>query len=418
MYVGKAKNLKNRISQYRQFAQLSALKQRLVSEAVEVRCEVRTSELEALFVEAELIRQYQPKYNVQLKDDKSPLYIVLTREMYPRVLTVRRSDLDTLKKRGRVFGPFSSGYMVQQVLRSIRPIFRWCAVAGERFPNRASLTAPRGARASRPCFYYHIERCSGACVGAIEPSDYQARMNRLTWFLRGKTTMVQRQLEREIRELSARRRFEEAEQLRLQWDAIRRVTAQEYRLSPDLAIPQTKHGEGEGAVAALAHALRDALQLGARWRPRRIECYDVSNVQGRYATVSMVVFVDGVQAKEQYRIFHILTKETPDDYAMLQEAIIRRQKHPEWGRPDLLVIDGGQGQLHAVQEVWRWLVPVVSLAKDPDRVFLPLPGGELRVVAASEWLSAGKLLGQLRDEAHRFAKKHVHLRLEKRDQER
>jgi excinuclease ABC subunit C len=406
LYVGKAKDLKKRISQYRQYARLAPDKQHLVEEAVSVQCEVRQSELEALFVEAELVRRYQPRFNILLKDDKSPIYVVITKEEFPRVLTARRREIDMGNIQGDVFGPFSSGYLIKNVLRSIRPIFQWCSIAAK----RKGIDREHG----RPCFYYHLGQCSGACVGQISSVEYKQNIRRLKAFLRGQTSVILRKLKQEIVLLAASERFEEAEQLRQQYVAIEKVTDPSYKIGPDIALPRLRTAFGIEATKRLGEVVRKHLELHDTWEPLRIEGYDVSNFQGKLAVVSLVCFVDGVQESAGYRTFHIRRKDTPDDYGMLKQVLTRRQNHEEWGIPDLILIDGGKGQLNAVKDVWRWPTPVVSIAKDPDRLVISTSNGFV-LIPASELGPAGQLISQIRDEAHRFAKKGVKKRLVKRD---
>lgn len=433
LYVGKAKNLKNRIAQYRQLKGLTAFKKRLVTEAVNVKCQVLGSELEALFVEAELIRRHLPHYNIRLRDDKSPVYLVITKELFPRLLTARRTDLQKpVFKGGTQFGPFQSSYMLKQVLRSIRSSFGWCNQAGKMFSNEEEWLAKRENGQLRACFYAHLGVCKGACAGEMTPQDYAKMIRRLKMFLRGQTKTVQRELKKQIEAAAQEKNYELAAQLKQEWESIQGLVSEQYRVAPDIALPRIQSVFGEQASLLLSKIVRDHFDLPAAWQAHRIEGYDVSNVQGKYATVSMVVFIDGQPAKQHYRIFHIRSKDTPDDYGMLAEVLKRRQNHPEWGQPDLVLIDGGKGQLGVGQEQWHWENPVVSIGKHPDRLFLPLlvredpsPNEENGVVATQvkpalqipidRIAQAGQLLQQVRDESHRFAKRHVHKRLEKRD---
>lgn len=397
LYVGKAKNLHNRVGQYRQWAQLSPFKQQLVQTAVMVKHQTRQSEIAALLLEAELIARYQPHYNILLKDDRSPLYIVITRETWPRVLMARRNELSTLTNPQAVIGPLSSGYMVQKVLKAVRPIFRWC-------------NAPQSGR---PCFYYHVDQCAGACLGVVSAAAYRQSIKQLTWFLQGKTQQVQRQLKKEIQSLAAAHKYEEAAVKKDQWEAINRLLNPQYRLGPDLAVPVLSAEQDWRPLQQIADFLVSRLHLTPDWLPRRVEVYDVSNFQGKYAAVSMVVGEEGKIARSQYRIFHIRSQQTPNDYAMMAEALQRRQKHPEWGKPHLVVLDGGFGQLHTVQRGWQWSVPVVSLAKDPDRLCWQENGAD-RQVDITELGEGGRFLQRLRDEAHRFSKRHATIRMQKR----
>jgi len=431
LYVGKAKNLKSRIAQYRQLKGLTSFKKRLVTEAVNVKCQVLGSELEALFVEAELIRRHQPHYNIRLRDDKSPVYLVMTRELFPRLLTARRTDLQKpIFKGGTQFGPFQSSYMLKQVLRSIRSSFGWCNVAGKVFANENEWLAKRNSGEMRACFYAHLGICRGACVGEVSPEEYAKMIRRLKMFLRGQTKTVQRELKKQIESAAQEKKYEEAARLKLEWQSIQNLVSEQTTLAPDIALPRIQSVFGEQASMLLSKIVRDHFDLPANWQAHRIEGYDVSNIQGKYATVSMVVFIDGQPAKQHYRIFHIRSKDTPDDYGMLVEVMKRRQNHPEWGMPDLVMIDGGKGQLHVTSDVWQWDNPVVSLGKRPDRLFLPRivtdedsQKGVSRSVEVKPALQipvdrlaeAGQMLQQVRDEAHRFAKRHVHKRIEKRD---
>lgn len=403
LYVGKAKSLKNRIAQYRQLKQLPGQKRQMVLEAITVQHQVCSSELEALLVEAELIRMYQPAYNILLKDDKSPLYIVVTNEEYPRVLTTRRQSILKGQITGDVFGPYQSAYMARQVLRAIRPAFKWCNLAGK----------PGGSK-GRPCFYYHLGQCSGACVGEITPTEYKKSLRRLKQFLRGQSAVVQRALKKEIELLASERRYEEAARRKDEYDAIQKLLQPTYHLGPDLALLGAAQRDWEPALKKLEKLLRRYFDQPEGWQIRRIEGYDVSNLQGKYASVSMVVSSLGVSDPNQYRLFNIQSKTTPDDFAMLAEALGRRQKHPDWGLPDLVMIDGGVGQVRAVQAVWKWSVPVIGLAKDPDRLVIVLPDRQPEMIPIADVGSAQQVLQTLRDESHRFAKRQLHRRLARR----
>lgn len=346
-----------------------------------------------MLTEAELIRQWLPPYNLRLRDDKSPLYIVITDEDFPRVITTRRSQLPKWIK-ASIFGPFQSGYMVKQVLGSLRPIFRWC--------NQA---ARRGT--GRPCFFYHIERCSGACCGEVEAKQYRKDMRRLAKVLRGEIKSVRRQFVRSMQLASQSHQYEKAAKIRNQILALDVITTQ--ALSPDITLPNLdEKNPGGSAVQELAQQLQKTITLSPRWLPRRIEAYDVSNYGTKAATVAMVVFIDGQPASSFYRLFNIPRPKHPDDYGMLKIALQRRQNHEEWGIPQLVLIDGGKGQVAAVKEVWQWSAPVIGIAKDPDRIIV-----NTKSIPADHWGDGGKLLQQLRDEAHRFGKKQSHKMLTK-----
>lgn len=375
--------------------------------AKEIRYKILDSELEALLTEAELIRRYQPAYNVLLKDDKSPLYIAITKEKYPRVLHVRKKELFKLENISTTFGPFQSAYRVREVLQLVRPIFPWCGQAGN------LETSIR-----KPCFYYHIDRCPGACIEKITPEKYQENIAKLTMFLRGKTASVVENLNQEMRDASMSENFEVAGEIRDTINLINEVTHQKKRLKPELTTPGLTAQIASDGTVYLQDILVEYLHLSRQYPLRRIECYDVSNIQGKHPAVAMVTFVNGKPDTNQYRLFNIRSINSPNDYHMLREAIVRRQNHPEWGIPNLVIIDGGKGQVKSALMEWGWEIPIIGIAKDPDRLVIPLLSLEeqaskitsktpikYQILKLPQTHPGLKLVQQLRDEAHRFSKK-------------
>ena len=406
LYVGKAKNLRRRLHQYQQFSRLSPRIKQMVSLATQVKHQVLANELIAILTEAELIRLHQPEYNIMLKDDKTPLYIHITDEKFPRVLTARKKEITTGRVLGTVLGPFNSDYQVKQILKLARAIFSWC--------NQASQ--PTG----RACFYYHLELCPGACLNRISAADYQQQIHHLIDFLRGKQKQVVRAMTKEMRQAADGEHFEQAALLHRQLELVADVTNPARRLAPTLTLPALKDDTAQESGLQLSHLLGEYFHLPRTFQLSRIEGYDVSNLQGKQAAVAMVVFNNGQPDSDQYRLFNIKTIDTPNDYHMLQEALIRRQKHPEWGIPDLIVIDGGRGQLRSAQSVWKWPCPVISIAKNPDRLIIPRstfssPVGKkdlYHFLKLPDRHLALKLIQYLRNEAHRFSKKqHTRRRL-------
>lgn len=388
----------------------------MVFEAQTFKYKVLDSELEALLTEAELIRRYQPPYNVLLKDDKSPLYIVITKEKYPRVLQVRKKELNRFAGAGASFGPFQSAYRVREVLKLVRPIFPWCNQAGD-----------LSKLSDKPCFYYHIDRCPGACLGKITPEKYQENIDKLSTFLRGRTSTVIKKLNLEMQEEAGGENFEEAIKIRDTIELIDEVTHQNKYLRPELTTPGLTAKTASDGPVYLRDILAEYLHLSRQYPLKRIECYDVSNIQGKHASVAMVTFTDGRPDLSQYRLFNIRSIDTPNDFYMLREAIARRQNHPEWGVPDLIIIDGGRGQVRSVLMEWTWQVPVIGIAKNPDRLVIPLIDFPEQIVKIkrntpikyqllklSPTHPGLKLVQQLRDEAHRFSKKQ-HKRRWKKD---
>ncbi|HEX7017466.1 MAG TPA: UvrB/UvrC motif-containing protein [Patescibacteria group bacterium] len=415
LYVGKAKNLKNRVTSYKHVKRLVSRIQQMVLSAQTLKWEVLESELEALLVEAELIRTHQPSANILLKDDKTPLYIQITNETYPRVLTVRKQEIDKGLVKGTILGPFPSAYKVREVLTIARRIFPWC--------NQPLETKNLKLKIKKPCFYYHIDLCPGACVGDISPEEYQENIAHLIAFLRGRKKDVLREIEAEMKAAAANEKYELAAKLRDKVLVIRDVTQKTYLLKPSTMLPQLRNTQVEEGLAHLRRFLSTYLYLPKDMPLSRIEGYDVSNTQGTLASVSMVTFIKGHPENSEYKLFNIRTLDTPNDYQMMKEALVRRQNHPEWGKPDLVVIDGGRGQLRAALSVWRWVNPVISIAKNPDRIIIPalsLPQltdsdrsqlaqqpEKLRyhIITLEENHPTLNLIQRIRDESHRFSKK-------------
>lgn len=379
----------------------------LVQTAVEIRTQVLTSELEALLVEAELIRTYRPRFNVLLKDDKSPIYVHISTDQFPRVTSVRKNEIISQHLKGTILGPFQSAYKLREVLYIARDIFPWCSERGSK------------DEAGKPCFYYHIGLCSGACIGEITVEEYKDQIKRLILFLRGKKSEVVSMLELNMVTAAEKEHFEKAARMRDQLSLINEVTNPQFHMKPDLLLstPLTSQTNRE-RVIHLRRILHTYQAVAANSPLTRIECYDVSNMSGQQASVAMVTFIDGEPAKAEYRLFNIRTLNTPNDYHMMKEALVRRQNHPEWGRPDLIVIDGGKGQLRAALSVWQWHNPVVSIAKGPDRLVVPdlaslnsldkrasLPGLKYHILSLPETHPGLQLIQHMRDEAHRFSKK-------------
>lgn len=396
LYVGKAKKLRNRVHSYTQVGRLAGRLQQLVTTARKLKFQVLESELEALLVEAELIRTHQPKFNILLKDDKTPLYIQITDDNFPRVITLRKKEVVKNNPKGTILGPFPSAFKTKEVLKIVRQIFKWCQ-------------NPSGGRA---CFYRHLDLCSGACTKEISKQDYQTHLKNLALFLKGKKKQVVGNLEKEMFNEARQENFEKAQVYKEQIDLIKEVTTRP--LSPDLVLPQLQLTKNLEGLVQLRKILQDHLSLPKTWSLERIEGYDVSNIQGTSPAVSMVTFIDAQPYTSEYKVFNIKTLQTPNDFAMLKEALTRRQNHPEWGKPNLVMIDGGRGQVRSVLEIWDWQLPVIGLEKNPDRLVLPAriekkSGQKLKM----EWKilklrpdhPSLNLLQQIRDESHRFAQK-------------
>ena len=527
IYVGKAVNLRSRVRSYfHASADHSPKTHYLKQDIADLDFIVTASELEALILECNLIKKYQPRYNVRLKDDKRYPYIKITwQEPYPRIFTVRRMQNDGAK----YYGPFTATWAVSQTLDLLRKIFPYLTCKRE-------ITG----QDKRACLYYHIGRCPGPCIGAVSQEEYRALVSQICRFLEGKSEEVIDDLRAQMMAASQRLEFERAAALRDQIVALERVIERQRVVSSALAdedviafarqdgdacmqvffirrgkligreyfvlegtaeeddrqimtsfvkqfydkaayVPsevllqseidealiiqswlRSKRGTkvtlkvprrgqkkelvqmaAENAAETLAHLraqwlldegksvealaeLQEHLDLAQP--PARIECYDISNIQGKAATGSMVVFVKGVPRKSDYRRFKIRTVEGADDYAMMQEVLRRRfrravpstelrtvgetkekgelVKDEAWTiLPDLVVVDGGKGQLNAALEVMdeydlREAVPLVGLAKEREEIFVPDQPEPILLPRGSQGLF---LIQRIRDEAHRFA---------------
>lgn len=371
--------------------------------AVYLNYQVLPSEIEALLVEAQLIKIYQPPYNTLLKDDKSPLYILLTKEEFPRVLAVRKRNLLLKKYRGEFFGPFPSAYQVKQLLKLLRPIMPWCNAKRQKKMRR--------------CFEHHLGLCPGVCTGEISCRDYQKNLMHLSDFLQGKTALVLKKLTIAMKAESERENYEQAATYRDQIKMIKQLTSDGCHLKNDLYLPNLNQEKNYQAQVLLREYLSTYFSLPSTYMFERIEGYDVSNTMGKQAVVSQVVFTGGVPDNQQYRLYNIRGLDTPNDFAMLKQAIQRRLQHHEWQLPNLFLIDGGKGQVRsaliALRENCIDDIPIIGLAKDPDRIIIPYnivsTGRKMQI----DWQilklendnPALQLLQQVRDEAHRFGKK-------------
>ncbi|MDE2312130.1 MAG: excinuclease ABC subunit UvrC [Patescibacteria group bacterium] len=531
IYIGKAKNLKSRIRQY-----LTGQDEReqipyLMQEAADFSYTVVNNELESLYLENTLIKQYLPKYNILLRDDKNYAFIKIDYSaQIPQITISRKFDQKSeisnpkseknlkskiLNHKSTYFGPYSAAYKIRQTLNLTRRIFPYCAAAKV---------------SSRPCFYYYLHRCPGVCIGKISLEEYGRQLGRISDFLRGNTGKIERELKTEMKLAAGKKQFEKAARLRDQlkalellaekqtviltqkvnWDAVSlagsdgyacvnlfkvrdgklldkenfvydvdnlrmdesganiiqkfleqyyleassipKIIYSQYAPKNDNLIKQAVYARTRKKIQIISPQKgkpKDLIKLGQtnaaeylnKWLrdqaghldkinqalqglknilnlpelPRRIECYDISNIQGTNAVGSMVVFENGLPKKSEYRKFKIKTNPPaggPDDFAMMKEMLARRMTRnaknqnlstKAWPIPDLIVIDGGKGQLGAALKVLQTtsykLLPVIGLAKRIEEIFLP---GQPDSIILSHDDPALQLLQRLRDEAHRF----------------
>lgn len=379
LYVGKAKDLRRRVSQYFQ-ANVEGKTALLVAQIKNIQTIPTASEFDALILEAKLIHDLAPKYNLILKDDKSPLYILITlSEAFPRVLTVRQRDLAVKMSKGDViYGPFQSARVVRTMLRHLRYSLPYCT---------------QTIRTGRPCFWSHLGLCD-PCPSGLQPDRKRYRQNilRLTNILNGKSNQVMKDLERNMQLAAKTQNFEEAAKFRKYLRNLKQMLSRHYDPELYLQSDTALKDIGQTELSALAKLLGIS-------HLQRIECIDISNLQGTFATGSLVVLTDGRPDNSEYRRFKIRQTGQINDVAMIREVIARRFTHPEWPKPDLLVIDGGKGQVRAAQFA---PVPVIGLAKREEEIIVP-KGSSWKTIRLSYTSPALHLVQRIRDEAHRFA---------------
>lgn len=384
-YIGKAKNLKKRVLSH--FHHLSPF----TKKAEKIGYFETNSEIEAFLLEAELIKRFQPKFNILWRDDKNYFFLGITKEDFPRVFITHQ--LKEKKEKIEFFGPFIDGKALKKTLRILRRIF----------PFRSCKRIPK-----KPCLWYQLERCPAPCLlkkkGLDEKSkEYkelkvlsQKNIKNLKSVLQGNSKKVIKNLEREMKKLSQKEEFERAALLRDKIFALKDIL---YNVKI-LEERETQEINWEEIQKKLRKI------LGIKRKIERIEGYDISDIQGKMAVASLVTFLKGKPEKNLYRRFKIKAEGKPNDFLMIQEALFRRMHHPEWEFPDLILIDGGKGQLNAalkgisLSRIKKSFF-VVALAKGKNKLFLENKKNPLFLKDLPEEVS--NLLLRARDEAHRFA---------------
>lgn len=380
LYVGKALSLRKRVGSYfRRTPALAARIARMVRAVHDLEVRQTASEVEALLLEARLIKEHHPYYNVTFRDDKTYPMLKITNEPFPRLRVTRRR----LNDGACYFGPYPDAGLMHEAVRFLRRVF----------PLRTCTVFPK-----TPCLEYHLGQCLAPCVRYIDAPRYQRIVEDLTAFLEGKRDRLLNDLARRMAQAARHQRFEEAARLRDQMQALTSViTAKEKSLS-----------------AGPLEQLQAALKLPHP--PRRIEAFDISHTFGAFSVGSMVVFTDGKPHKAHYRKFRIKTVQGisakggsahgGDDIAMMREVIRRRYGGSLAGslpRPDLVLVDGGKGQLSAACDELAALslhLPAIGLAKRFEHIFLPDVSAPIVLLPTSPVLH---LVQYIRDEAHRFA---------------
>lgn len=380
--MGKAVNLKKRVSSYFLNKTLGEKTKALVSQIKTIKTISTTSEVESFLLEERLVKKYRPRFNISLKDDKAyPLVKITTKDKYPAIFIVRRKG-DT---KSLYFGPYTSANSLRTVLKIIRRIFPYQSVA---------------KHGSRLCLYYHLGLCP--CPSVTNDQNYKKTIKHIINFLNGNTKKVIKDLEKERDKFSNRQDFENAGGLQKKIDAINLITSPFYKPFVFEENPNFKSDVLQQELSSLIQILNENNVKVEKLE--RIECYDISNIQGKSATASMVVLTNGEKDTSSYRRFKIrgFYNNKANDFAMLSEVLKRRLKHSEWQMPDLIVIDGGKGQVSSVLKVLSELnvqIPLIGLAKKEETIIT----SSLSEIKLPKDSKALLLIIKIRDEAHRFA---------------
>ena len=347
LYIGRSNNLKNRLSQYFQ-KNISPRIAEMLALATDVKYKVTETLLEAIILEAKNIKKFWPKYNIVDRDDRSFIYLIIPKTSFAKPLIVRGSDLKKIPTaQAKIFGPYQSVYLLQSALRLLRRIFPY----GNCTPH-----------SGKACFDYQIGLCPGGCIDAISAKDYQKNIDNLCLLLAGeKKRLITKLMKENPDKIKALRHIQDVSLLTRE-DNLREV------------------------------------------KINRLEGYDISHHAGKESYGAMAVFENGEANKNEYRLFKI--KEAPggDDERALAEVLLRRFKHSEWPKPDIIMIDGGSPQISFLSKVFKKnniTVPIVGISKFAgDKLVFPA-GTKKELKELAENIKATLL--KLREEAHRFA---------------
>jgi len=396
LYVGKAINLRKRVKNYFEKNVGENRINYLLESAKKIDYIVVNSEVEALLLEARLIKQYKPKFNVRLKDDKRYLYAGISKEDYPRVFLLRKPEQTSQLLAW--FGPFPSAQSIKEVLRLLRRIF----------PYRSCRKMPK-----KVCLYYHLNLCPGMCQYPLQKGSYLASIKKIKLFLEGKISFLVKKLEKQMKKEADNLAFEDAKEIHRQIETIKNMLGK-FKKMPE-----------EQRIRRALEWLRRIATRYQKTEPgiiHRLEAYDIANLGKEIIVGSMVVFVNGEPDPSLYRQFKI-KKCSGGDPQALEEIIYRRLVHQEWLYPQLILVDGGKPQLSAAFSALKKAglssqIPLFGLAKKKETIIIPLIEKE-RIKGYKQIKNSPKAVGLpilqfARDEAHRFAQRYykkLHRRL-------
>lgn len=395
IYIGKALSLKKRVASYFYKGVKDRKTLQLISQIDDLDHIVVMSEFEALLLEAKLIKQYQPKFNIDLKDNKKYIYIALTKEKYPRLFIVRRPEIEE----GLLdwYGPFPSSRDTREVLKIIRSVF----------PFRSCRSLPHS-----PCLFSHIHLCPAPCVNDLK--EYKNTISKIRKLLSGQTSKIIRELKQEMKISSEIENFEKAQEIKMQIIALENITQGWKNIPKDRLDIEKIHSRLKKFI--IRYSTIDPITI------TKIEGYDVSNLGKKIIVGSMVTFTKGVPDKNNYRKFKInfdfnlkdsrRNLDSQSDTEAMYQILRRRLNHPEWIYPQIILLDGGKGQISSAFKALKEKnlhdqIPILGLTKRNEAIIIPqIENGDIK-----KWKSVNlsknsrilKLMQRVRDESHRFA---------------
>lgn len=382
LYIGKALSLHNRVKSYFQNYHTDWKVKMLLDEYDDIDYILTNTETEALLLEAQLIQQYKPKFNVLLKQGQPFVYILFTNNETPTIELVRNK-----KKKGKYIGPFLQKQAARKTYNFLMRTFRL---------NKCNKKIENG------CLDYHIGNCAGICKSDFDATDYAFRVQLAYNVLKNEHAEFEKNITEQIKKYTKILEFEKARNLHEYLQNIDiifntiQVRYRESKYATDIFVATTPKPYDTDTKESIADQLKEFLSF--KTPVRTIDCFDISHSQGRHIVGSCIRFTDGEPEKHKFRRFKIKTLTDQNDYAALQEIVVRRY-HDKHDIPDLIVIDGGKGQLSSVKKVLP-NAPVISLAKREETLFGPqFPEGKKLDIQTD----IGKLLIALRDYAHHFA---------------
>jgi excinuclease ABC subunit C len=405
IYIGKAKSLRHRAASY--FLKGAAEEHRtaeLVKHIADIDCIPTDSEVDAMLMEARLVKDTQPMFNTDLKDDKSFPYLqIRVREEFPRVEFTRSPR----RKGVRLYGPFTSARGLRMAVQVLQRLFKFRTCQLDIRSDESRW------RWFRPCLLYNIRQCTAPCNFRVTREDYRRQIRKLLMVLEGKKEKLIRSMEKEMKAAAGEKKYEVAARLRDEIEALRKLEMRgEVDKDTQPHVFQIDPKKGMRGLAKI---------LGFSKLPRTIEGVDIAHLGGEDTVASLVSFIDGLPFKPGYRRFKIRSLEGVDDFAAVREVVARRFRrlHDEdTVFPDVLMIDGGKGQLNAALQAFQLLgiePPVlIALAKKEEEIYRP---GDSEPIRLSRHSAALRLLQYVRDEAHRFAQHYHHLLRRKKLQE-